>query len=396
MEELTAEQVRHFRLHQHHLDTWYPKDDLMEVAGACGFQNSPPGAWELALHDRMSEYSQEELRNILETEKTLIQAWSFRGNPVVFPTSESDVFLSALTARGEEPWIYTRGIGLALDHLGLSFDELLKGLIQVIPGLDGRTIQSKGTLDQTLALWMVPYLPTETVGKWNAPSMYGNPKKQTVGGAVVSFLLRPCAFMGLVVFGERRGISPTFTSYRNWIGHALEERPDSTGSLVRKYLHCYGPATMTDFRDWLGASSEQAQRMWQTVAREITPVLVSGKKCFILTSDQSLLMAPPPPARRLHLLSSHDPYLGLADRSLILDDKHRQRMIWQTISNPGAVLQDGTIAGIWRSKKNHGSLEVDVTLWAGSEILDSDLKDLAEDHARFQQCSISHFHVTRE
>ena len=50
---------------------------------------------------------------------------------------------------------------------------------------------------------MLPVLPAEKRDLWNQPSMYGSPDKQTVGGAVVSFLLRPCAFMGLVVFGRR-------------------------------------------------------------------------------------------------------------------------------------------------------------------------------------------------
>ena len=59
-------------------------------------------------------------------------------------------------------------------------------------------------------------------------SMYGNPERQTVGGAVVSFLLRPCAFMGLVVL-QAEGYQPTFTSYKSWTGHSLESRHSGKG-----------------------------------------------------------------------------------------------------------------------------------------------------------------------
>lgn len=212
MEAITEEQIRLFRLRTHHLDRWYPLSDALRVAGACGFQNTPPGAWEIAFQNRIRDCTREDMVRMLEVEKTLLQAWSIRGVPLVFPTAESDTFLSALVARECEPWIYTQGIQLALDHLQMHLEELLPLLVQVMPQLDGQVIKSKTLLDQTLADWMLPVLPAEKRDPWNQPSMYGSPDKQTVGGAVVSFLLRPCAFMGLVVFGRREGISPAFTS----------------------------------------------------------------------------------------------------------------------------------------------------------------------------------------
>lgn len=47
--EITAGQVRAFRLRAHHLDEKRPMDELLRAAGACGLQNTPPGAWETAL-----------------------------------------------------------------------------------------------------------------------------------------------------------------------------------------------------------------------------------------------------------------------------------------------------------------------------------------------------------
>lgn len=264
MDSVSKEQIRQFRLHTHHLDKWYQKADAESIAGACGFQNTPPGAWEIALHNRILDCSQEDMRKMLEVERTLLQAWSFRGAPVVFPTAESDAFLSALVPEQDEPWIYTQGIQLALDYLQMPIEELLLLIKQVMPRLDGEVLKSKTMLDQTLAEWMLPLLPNDKRDLWNKPSMYGNPEKQTVGGAVVSFLLRPCAFMGLVVFGKREGISPTFTSYKNWTGHSLKVEGIPGRKLVRKYLHCYGPASIRGFADWLGCSFAQAMRLWQT------------------------------------------------------------------------------------------------------------------------------------
>lgn len=81
--------------------------------------------------------------------------------------------------------IWTDGIGLALDALGMEFDEVLALVRLVMPRLDEVTIASKVALDQTLADWVEPLLPPEKRVAWRAPSMYGNPDKQTVGGGVV-------------------------------------------------------------------------------------------------------------------------------------------------------------------------------------------------------------------
>ena len=70
-------------------------------------------------------------------------------------------------------------------------------------------------------------LPAEKRAIWAQPSPYGRPDRQTLGGAAVSFLLRPCAFGGEIVFGRRAGQSPTFATYRHWLGRDFAPRPDA-------------------------------------------------------------------------------------------------------------------------------------------------------------------------
>lgn len=380
MVEVSVEQVRAFRLRAHHLDGWRPLADAAKVVGACGMQNSPPGAWEAALANRVEGCSLDDATRLLYEERTLVQAWSLRGAPYIFPTAEADAFLAALVPEDDEPWIYTDGIGLALDALGMEFDEVLRLLQQVMPRLDEVTIASKVALDQTLANWMEPLLPPQKRAAWRAPSMYGNPDKQTVGGAAVSFLLRPCAFLGLVTFGERDGTTPAFTSFKRWTGHALEMRPDAQARLVRKFLHCYGPATSTQLDSWLGCSGVQARRLWATVADELEPVLVNGSRAFILASDREHLCEPPAFPRDLLLLAAHDPYLNQRDRATLQPNKALQRRIWRTVANPGAILQRGEVVGLWTTKKKGTKLEATFELWS-DEPDHARLQDLAESHA---------------
>lgn len=395
MEALQPEQIRYFRLQSHHLDQGYKNSEAVSLAGACGFQNSPPGAWESALHFRMPDLSLSDMEELLYRRKTLLQAWSFRGAPVVFPACESAVFLSAMTAQSPEPWIYTRGISLALDYLEMSQTDLLEILKEVMPYLDHTVLISKSTLDQTLARWMLPLLPPDRRERWNAPSMYGDPRRQTVGGAVVSFLLRPCSLLGLVVFGERKDRLPSFTSLKNWTGSPMSPRPDAVKQLVRKYLHCYGPSTPGDFASWLGASGQQARRMWTEILPEMEAATFSGKKVWFLRKDQQELFASASPSRKLLLTDGHDPYLDQRDRQILQPDKTLQRKIWRTVANPGAILWQGEIVGIWNSRRSPRGLDFRGKVWKNpqdtQQQLHRMLEDLAAEYAAFRQLPLTGF-----
>lgn len=391
MPEITPQQIRNFRLHSHQLDggaavlaapsassaavspsaTASPSTAaslshrILSAAGICGLQNSPPGAWETSLFSRVPDCTRKDLQRLLTEEKTLLQAWSFRGAPVIFPTEDAPLFLQALAAREGEEWLYTHGIALALDFLELSFDQLLDALIQVIPRLDTQTIVSKSALDQTLAEWMLPLLPPSRHARWNSPSMYGDPERQTVGGAVVSFLLRPCSLLGLVVFGKRQETLPTFTSFKRWTGHPFQPMDPDTAVrlLVKKYLHAYGPSSPEHFALWLGCTKQQARRMWNTLSHELTPVSVLGKKAFLLSEDLEALLNPAPISQPLRLLGPHDPYLDSRDRLILQPDAALHRQIWKTVSNPGAILMEGQVIGIWNCRKKPKGLEIQMKLF---------------------------------
>lgn len=361
--ELSARQIRAHRLRAHHLDQKYPFSELLNIAGTCGLQNSPPGTWETAAFCRLKNCTLPQLHQALYQKKELLQAWSIRGVPLIFPTADSDVFLSALIAQdGEEPWIYTKGIGLALDHLGMSFSELLPLVESAAEYLEDHTIKSKEELDRVLAQLIAEQLPAQKQSLWNALSMYGAPDRQAVGGAAVSFLLRPCSFKGLVVFGEREGISPTFTSPLRWLGHRLVPSAQGEAELARRFLHAYGPATPRAFADWLGSSPAQAKRLWQEIEAELEPVTAAGKKAFILQSDrESFRCADTEEA--LLLLGPHDPYLDIRDRAILLEDTAAQRQVWRTVGNPGVILKGGKIIGIWKTRIQREKLSVTTTLW---------------------------------
>lgn len=387
---IEIEKIRSYRLHAHHLDMKSPITILESVAGACGLQNSPPGAWETALWNRLDDCSLQTLHDALYQQKLLLQAWSYRGVPVVFPTSQSDVFLSPLIAQmGEQPWIYTRGITAALDFMQMKFDDLLPMVKEATKYLNNHTVKSKEALDRTLAEIVETHLPQEKRPLWRAPSMYGAPDRQTVGGAVVSLLLRPCSFSSLVVFGERQGVSPTFTSFQNWIGHVPDKLPEAEKILMRKFLHCYGPTTMADFMNWLGCSTQQAKRLWSCIANELEPVQVEGKTRFMLSSDIQELFSAGACEENWRLLGAHDPYLDMKDRTVLLENKSLHKLVWKTVANPGVIIKRGCIEGIWAIKTVKDRLNISMTTWEPISSQDRQkLESLAEGYAAFRLLSL--------
>lgn len=382
MLELSVQQIRNYRLHAHHLDRYYQVHDLIEVVGACGLQNTPPTAWETALYNRIPTLSINEMHQLLYKEKTLLQAWSYRGLPVIFPTTMSQIYLSAFKAE-HEPWIYTKGIQIALDALQMDFNDVLHRLLNVIHKLDYQIILSKNMLDETLALWMLESLNDHQKEIWVMPSMYGSPDKQTIGGAVVSFLLRPCSLLGLVVFGERIDGYPTFTSYKNWTGSPLESNAEASKQLVRKYLRCYGPTTCNSFIKWSGCSAVQGHRLWDNIADEMIEVKVAGKCAFMLGADIETIESISTPQRRYLLLGGHDPYLDQRDRESLQFDKTYHKQIWQMVSNPGAVIDHGEIIGIWKSKKKKTGIEIEMKLWKDAD--KQQLIELVNHYAAFRK-----------
>lgn len=392
---IEIEQIRRHRLRAHHLGKKQPMTGLTAAAGACGFQNSPPGAWETALFNRLEGCTLQTAQNALYLEKSLIQAWSFRGAPVVFPAEQSAVFLSALRAQeGESPWIYTRGITAALDFLQMSFEHLLERTEKAAGHLDDCVIKSKDALDRTLAEIIEKELPEEKRKFWRAPSMYGSPDRQTVGEAAVSFLLRPCSFASLVVFGRRQGNSPTFTSFKRWTGGLPEKTPDAEKALVRKFLHCYGPSTKEGLMAWLGCSPRQAKRLWHTISDEMEPVMVEKKTASMLMMDMESLLRSEKSDDRLILLGPHDPYLDIKDRAVLLEDKALQKLVWKTVGNPGVVLKNGRAAGIWKVKTQKDNVEISIRLFEAFQATEKKaIERLAGEYADFRGLGLKNFYI---
>ena len=86
--------------------------------------------------------------------------------------------------------------------------------------------------------------------------------------------------------------------------------------------------------------------MWAAVAPETRPVSLAGRTAYVLAQDMPGLLAAAPAQPQLLLLGPHDPYLdvhGPSEKALLLPDAARHKAVWQTVSNPGVLLQAGPL-----------------------------------------------------
>lgn len=131
-----------------------------------------------------------------------------------------------------------------------------------------------------------------------------------------------------------------------------------TALFVTTYLRLLGPATPGDVASFLGTTVAEARRAWP---EELAEVRVNGRTAWLPASRVPVLLYAPRP-HHVRLLPPGDPYLQARDRDLVVPDRARQKEIWRVLGNPGALLVNGEVAGVWRARMaRKGRLDVTVT-----------------------------------
>ncbi|GJF34043.1 hypothetical protein KNE206_67430 [Kitasatospora sp. NE20-6] len=134
------------------------------------------------------------------------------------------------------------------------------------------------------------------------------------------------------------------TTAEHWLGSPLDPGP-GLDALVLRYLAAFGPATATDVQKWSGLT-----RIGPVLAR-LADRLVrlrdeSGRTLYDLPDAPRPGAGVPAPVRLLapfdNLLLSH------ADRSRVLPEEYRARVMTVNGIVLGTVLVDGAVAGTWR------------------------------------------------
>ncbi|MFI5489990.1 DNA glycosylase AlkZ-like family protein [Micromonospora echinaurantiaca] len=156
------------------------------------------------------------------------------------------------------------------------------------------------------------------------------------------------------------GRAATLAPLPGWSGPP--ERAAGTDALALAYLRLLGPATPADVAGFLGTSAGALRGVWPDGLAEVR---VAGRRAW-LPADRLDALRDARPAPGVRLLPPGDPFLQGRDRDLLVPERAHQKQLWRILGNPGALLLDGEVAGVWRAKAaGRGALEVTVTPFEG-------------------------------
>ena len=310
-----------FRLGAHHLTERLGEGGLLDAAGRCGIQNSPPGSALLALHARVRNLTQEQVADAVAGEKSLLQTWCMRGAPFYFPASDAPVFTTGVLPPTEAAMRHlVPGVEQALDKLGMSLIEAVELTgAEIGDVLSGRRL-AINELGAEIAARIARRLPKRQRDIWEEEGPYA--PGQPLGEGVVHFCVRILTLQRVVCFAPRAGNKAPFVLVDEWLGHPIPDTdPDlARAELLRRYLRCYGPSTRGDFAAWAGIHAGDTDPWWSVVEDELTQVEFGGT-AWILTEDLDALRSAPTP-KGVRLLPPRDPYTQVRDRETIVDKKY--------------------------------------------------------------------------
>lgn len=286
-----------------------------------------------------------------------------RGAPYYMPTSDAWVFTTGvLPTTDHAARHFVPGVEQAVDWLGMSLGEATDRVADATSTvLRGREL-AINELGAEVAKVIAPTLTREQREVWTSEGPYA--KGQPIGEAVVHFCVRLLALRGLVCFAPRSGNKAPFVLTNEWLGHPIDvmDPARARAELLRRYLHAYGPSTRGDFAAWLGVQTGDVDPWWSLLDGELAEVDYGGTR-WMLTSELDSLRAASMPAG-VRILPPRDPYTQLRDRETIVAKKYH-RDVWKSAGDPGTLLVDGEVVGIWRPRKSGRDLHLTFATFGG-------------------------------
>ena len=124
------------------------------------------------------------------------------------------------------------------------------------------------------------------------------------------------------------------------------------GSLVMRYLMAFGPASVADFQAWSGLKGSKP--LFDAVRTNLCQFQDEKKRVLYDLPD-----APRPsletPAPVRFIAEFDNLVLAHADRTRIVSDEHRPRVVTKNLLVLGTFLVDGFVAGTWKCERKKGA-----------------------------------------
>ena len=304
--------------------------DVVEVTRDCGgIHAQVQASAELQLCARIDGISQQDVRDALWRDRTLVKAWTLRGTLHLHPADELALWLAARPPRGEalDEWRDPSGAV----HPPVTAEEARELRAAVWDALDGRTL-----LREELTAEVLRRVETKHAARLRSGFAF---------------------FTDELCQGPPQGSKITLARPDQWVERWQPVDPaEARREVVRRYLHAYGPARPQDVREWLGGdvSFDELQ---------VEQVDVEGHSAHVLAGDTAF----PGAETSVRLLPEYDVYvMGFREREHLVPEKVRTQVAahgrgrYEGPAGVRFVLVDGVTAGLWERKKLAKRIELRV------------------------------------
>ena len=314
------------------------------VARLAGMQAQIPRPPYIGLWTRLAGFEREELSTALR-ERRVVRATAWRGTLHLLTADDLLAFRGAL-----QPML-SRGMQSILRHRAESFD--MEKLLTAARAFFGR---KPATFD---------------AARTHLAARFPVADERALGYAVRTHLPlvqvpddSPWGFPA----------AADFALADDWLGKKLPTGDQGLPALARRYLAAFGPASVTDAQNWSGLGSLRAT--FEELRGELATFRdARGRELFDLPD------APRPDeetAVPVRFLPEYDNLvLGHDDRSRVVADEHRSRLITRNLQVPATFLVDGFVAGTWRVERKKKAATL--TLTPFGKLLKKDLRALEKE-----------------
>jgi hypothetical protein len=302
---------------------------VVEWFGAMQAQDVASGLWSLGV--RLPGSTLADIEAALERREA-IRTWPMRGTVHLVPSADAHWMLDLMGVRALAGVAARRAV-IGLDEA--TADRGVDILAEALAG--GKRLTRAGCLAALTAGGV------------------------TISGPLGYHLLWYASQRGVTCIAPHIGKEQTFVLLDEWVPKLHRpERDEALGLITRRYFRSHGPTTRQDFAGWTGLTMTDVRKGLAVAGDDLTAVRVGGVEMIV---DPALLDEPRPPVDDLHTLPGFDEYLlGFKDRSLMLDDDHKQAVI---PGNNGifqsTIVHGGRVAGTWKRTLGKKAVTIDAT-----------------------------------
>ncbi|MFJ2232440.1 winged helix DNA-binding domain-containing protein [Streptomyces sp. NPDC087859] len=302
------------------------------VATMLGAHAQVLSAAELSVGVRTEGTTRSHVREALWEDRSLVKTHGPRGTVHLLPTAELPLWCAALPA-------VPAGSGFAAD-VRVTEEQAGQIVAAIGDALDGVCLTVDELSEEVVA----------RTGAWAGDLVM--PAFQTLWPRWRQVLHR-AGWSGALCFGPNRGRKVTYTRPPHFDPLPAE---DAVRTLVRRYLHAYGPGTPAWFAKWLAAPGGWSSAVFGRMAEagEIEEVDFEGAAAWVVAGDTEF------PGdggrdrvRGVRLLPYFDAYgIAAQPRELLFPGAaYRRALAGGQAGNFPLLLVDGVVAGVWHQRR---------------------------------------------